>query len=186
VQTLMTSHFVGIALNGWQFERFEKAWCRWLHANAAIDWTEERLLARVQAILAVNLTSPAPQSALCNCATAILTKYGIEFFAWMQANLTAGHAFEALTTFAPSPVTLCAGMSFKPGTASAVGKLLGERYGAYQEVSYRLWVVVNLLSKLRNVYPGATLHDCDDGSDLNPVRLNSTALGNYPLRSTRT
>ena len=40
-------HFVDIALYGWQFERFEKAWCAWLDANAAIDWTEERLLERV-------------------------------------------------------------------------------------------------------------------------------------------
>jgi hypothetical protein len=45
---------------------------------------------------------------------------------------------------------------------------------------------VNLLSRLRNVYPGATLHDCDDGSDHNPVRLDNTALGNYPLRTSVT
>ena len=186
VQAMMTTHFVDIALHGWQFERFENAWCKWLDANAAIDWSDERLLARVEAILAVNLTSPAPSSALCDCAKTILTRYGTEFFAWMQANLTAGHAFEALTPFAPSPVTLCAGMSFKPGTAAAIAQVLGDRYGAYTEVSYRLWVVVQLLSKLRNTYPGATLHDCDDGSDQNPVRLNSTALGNYPLRSTLT
>jgi hypothetical protein len=186
VQEMMTGYFVGIALNGWQFERFEDAWCKWLDANAAIDWTEERLLARVQAVLEANLTSAASQSALCDCARTILTKYGTEFFDWMQANLSAGHAFDALTAFAPSPITLCAGMSFKPGTAAAIAQLLGERYGAYEEVSYRLRVVVNLLSRLRNVYPGATLHDCDDGSDHNPVRLDSTALGNYPLRSTLT
>ena len=42
---------------------------------------------------------------------------------------------------------------------------------------------MNLLGKLSNTYPGATLHDCDDGSDINPVRLDNTALGNYPLRT---
>lgn len=186
VQAMMTKHFVGIALNGWQFERFENAWCKWLDANAAIDWTEERLLARVQAILELNLTLPALNAALCDCAKTILIKYGTEFVTWMQANLSAGNAFEALTPFAPSPVTLCAGMSFTAGTATAIAQLLGERYGVYKEASYRLWVVVNLLSKLRNTYPGATLHDCDDGSDHNPVRLDSTALGNYPLRTTLT
>jgi hypothetical protein len=183
VQAMMIRHFVDIALHGWQFERFEDAWCKWLDANAAIDWTEERLLARVQAILEANLTSPAAGSALCECARAILTSYGTGFFTWMQTNLSAGHAFEELTPFVPPAVTLCTGMSFKPGTDAEIEQFLGERYDAYKEVSYRLWVVVNLLSNLRNTYPGATLHDCDDGSDHNPVRLNSTALGNYPLRS---
>jgi hypothetical protein len=77
-------------------------------------------------------------------------------------------------------------MNFKAGTADVIAALLGERYDAYKEVSYWLWVVVNLLSQLRNAYPGATLHDCDDGSDHNPVRLDNTALGNYPLRTTLT
>ena len=74
-------------------------------------------------------------------------------------------------------------MGFRPGTADALAQVLGDRYGAYKEVSYRLWVVVNLLSNLRSTYPGATLHDCDDGSDHNPVRLDNTALGNYPIRA---
>jgi len=64
--------------------------------------------------------------------------------------------------------------------------LLGERYASYKEVSYRLWVVVSLLANLRSTWPGATLHDCDDGSDHNPVRLDNTALGNYPLRTSVT
>ena len=186
---MMTKHFVEIALYGWQFERFEDAWCKWLDANAAIDWTEERLLERVQAILETQ-SADAPavrRSAICECASAILTRYGMAFYDWMEGNLKAGHRVRAISP--PSilpPITLCAGMSFKPGTADAIAALLGERYDAYKEVSYRLWVVVNLLSKLRNTYPGATLHDCDDGSDHNPVRLDNTALGNYPLRTTLT
>ena len=77
-------------------------------------------------------------------------------------------------------------MSFKPGTAAAIAALLKDRYDAYRHVSYRLWIVVNLLAKLSNTYPGATLHDCDEGSDINPVRLDNTALGNYPLRTSQT
>ncbi len=187
VQALMTSHFVDIALHGWQFERFENAWCEWLDANAEIDWTEERLLARIEAILEANLlTASVQHSALCDCAEAMLTQYGSAFFDWMQQNLVAGSAFEDLTVFVPPVITLCAGMSFKPGTDVAIAQLLGERYDAYKQVSYRLWVVVSLLANLRSTYPGATLHDCDDGSDHNPVRLDNTALGNYPLRTTLT
>jgi hypothetical protein len=185
VQALMIAHFVDIALHGWQFERFERAWCKWLNANQAIDWTEERLLGRVQAILAANLVTPAvPESAICECAKTILTEYGMKFHQWMGANIKAGIALDTFPAFVPSAVVLCPG--FKAGTADAIAALLSERYGSYKAVSYWLWVAVNLLSKLRNTYPGATLHDCDDGSDHNPVRLDNTALGNYPLHTTLT
>jgi hypothetical protein len=37
--------------------------------------------------------------------------------------------------------------------------------------------LVHVLADLRNTYPRATLHDCDAGSDVNPVRLGHSALG---------
>jgi len=185
VQDTMTAHFVDIALNGWQFERFEWAWCQWLDANAAIDWTEERLVERVEAILAANVTTAGVKTAdLCQCARRIVTDCGTKFYAWMTANIAQGTAPDALAAFVAGPVTLCEGMNFKAGTADTILALLNERYGAYTPVSYWLWAVVSLLGNLRNTYPGATLHDCDDGGDVNPVRLDSTALGNYPLRTT--
>jgi hypothetical protein len=187
VRDLMTTYFVGIALNGWQFERFEWAWCKWLDANAAIDWTEERLVERVETILQANLLTPSvPKAALCQCARKIVTDFGMDFHVWMTGNLAAGATFETLSVFKPQPITLCAGMSFQANTAQDITALLNERYGAYREASYWLWVVVTLLSGLRNTYPGATLHDCDDGSDQNPVRLNNTALGNYPRHTPAT
>ena len=45
VQATLVNYFHYIALYGWQFERFEDAWCQWLDSNAAFDWTEERLQA---------------------------------------------------------------------------------------------------------------------------------------------
>lgn len=193
IQTKMVEYFHHVAHYGWQFERFAQAWCKWLEANAAFDWTEERLQERIEAILRDNLeTVPdvgvSLQEALCQCAASILTQYGMAFYQWMEANFKAGNAFEDFNSFEPDPVTLthCRGVTFKQPdtTADAIENLLNERYEAYKEVSYRLWVVVHLLADLRNTYPGATLHDCDDGSDLNPVRLGRTALGNYPLRQT--
>jgi hypothetical protein len=180
----MVAYFHHIALYGWQFERFEEAWRQWLDANADFDWMEERLQERVEAILSGGLVNgPLQNSALCKCAADIVTKYGMSFSDWMCANFKAGNAFKDFTAFKPDAVTLCGGFTFKPGVAAAIDTLLKDRYETYKEVSYRLWVVVDLLSKLRNTYPGATLHDCDDGSDQNPVRLGQTALGNYPLRS---
>ncbi|GAB3573322.1 hypothetical protein [Hymenobacter daeguensis] len=182
----MVKHFQFIALYGWQFERFEDAWRGWLTANAALDWPAERLSERVEAILRSNLLAAPPTTnvddELCRRATAILTQFGLNFYDWLEANLTAGRTLQNLTAFAPQPVVLAPGLSFRPGTAAALETLLKARYATYVEVSYRLRMVVSLLGKLRNTYPGATLHDCDDGSDQNPVRLGSTALGNYPLR----
>lgn len=188
IHAIMIEYFHHVAQYGWQFERFEDAWSQWLEVNAGFDWTEERLPERVQAILESNLVSgpdaEEPQgNELCKCAAAILTNYGRDFYRWMDANFKTGHALENFTAFSPDPVELCADFPFEPGTAAIIEDLLKDRYEAYKEVSYRLWVVVTLLAKLRNAYPGATLHDCDEGSDRNPVRLGYTALGNYPPKS---
>lgn len=37
--------------------------------------------------------------------------------------------------------------------------------------------LILLLQELKTVYPSATLHDCEEGSEENPVRLDSTNLG---------
>jgi hypothetical protein len=185
VRSLMAAHFATIASQGWQFERFEWAWQTWLDANAAIDWTEERLVERVEAMLAAGVQgATATPAALCDCARRIVTDYGTAFHAWMGDNFAAGHAFEDLSPFAEPAVALCTGMSFAPGARERIAALLKDRYGAYARPSYWLWIVTTLLAGLRNTYPGATLHDCDEGSDFNPVRLDSTALGNYPRRTT--
>jgi hypothetical protein len=185
VRAIMRDYFVDIGLYGWQFERFEWAWCQWLDANAAIDWTEERLVERVEAILTANLNTPSVTPAqLCDWARGIVTDYGTDFYAWMQGNVAAGNSVEKLTPFPVPAVALEQSMSFTAGTNEKIAALLHDRYASYARPSYWLWAVVTLLANLHNTYPGATLHDCDDGSDRNPVRLGSTALGNYPNRST--
>ncbi|GAB1402884.1 hypothetical protein MASR1M74_00620 [Lentimicrobium sp.] len=182
IRAEMVIHFVETAITGWQFERFEKAWCIWLSENSAIDWTKEKLSERVEAILKVRRIQQTSTSDLCNCARDILTNTGIAFYDWMQLQFASGVAMVDLPEFQAPAVNLCSGSTFESGTAKTIRKFLTERYNAYKKASYSLQVVVNLLSKLRNVYPGANLHDCDDGSDQNPVRLGSTLLGNYPIK----
>ena len=99
----------------------------------------------------------------------------------MQDNVRQGKPgpFE---TFSPS-LGACAELALPPGAITAVKEMLDERYKKYAEVSYRLWILLQRLAALRSVYPGATLHDCEDGNDETPVRLDSTALGNYKLRT---
>ncbi|RQS65776.1 hypothetical protein DID96_25455 [Burkholderia sp. Bp8963] len=185
VRALVSAHFVDIVRHGWQFERFEWAWCEWLAANAAIDWTDERLVERVETILAANVqTASVTAAQLCACARTIVTNYGEHFHAWLQSKVVAGTRVEDLGERPVHVVSLCPGMTFAADTQQKVAALLKERYDAYVKPSYWLRVVVTLLAGLRNTYPGATLHDCDQTSDLNPVRLDSTAIGNYPRRTT--
>jgi len=67
IQAMMVQHFQQVAINGWQFERFEDAWYTWCGANAKIDWAEERLQERVEAILSSNLINgpAASEEGLC-------------------------------------------------------------------------------------------------------------------------
>jgi hypothetical protein len=184
IMKTMVLYFKDIVLNGWQFERFEDAWCQWLKENAAFDWTEERLNEHVEAMLKANLKTNALSTKydFCACATQIVNDYGIAFNKWMNHNFEAGREYNDFSNFSAPAVSLCSEIPYQSGTAEKIGGFLLEKYRSYRKVSYHLWKVVHLLSNLKNTYPGATLHDCDDGSDQNPVRLGSTALGNYPVK----
>ena len=174
IQEKMLSHFHQIVLHGWQFERFEHAWFRWLDLNTTIDWSEERLHEQVMALLRTTLNAGTDEIAFCRCVTEILGKYGEQFYDWMKGNVNSGVL--PANNFKPDPGSFsCDG----PGADVGLPEFLNVSYERYREVSYRLWIVVNQLSTLRNIYPVATLHDCDDGSDQNPVRLNNTALGDF-------
>jgi hypothetical protein len=177
LQAMLLEHFVEIAQHGYQFERFEDAWCAWADAEAVMDWTQELLLETVTELLREAATSPAGDQVLCHCAATILAAFGSAFREWMDTNIAVGRPLGGFADFAPPTPQLCPGIEFRPGVAEAIGQLLKERYATYTVVSYRLTILVGRLDGLRNTYPRATLHDCDAGSDFNPVRLGQTALG---------
>lgn len=196
VWAIARDYFVGIAYYGFQFEKFEAAWCAWLTANAAFDWTELRLEARVEALLAAGLDPAAaapPKGALCHCAAKILGDYAVLFHTWMDSHLATGEPWTAFGEVPLPVIAACPDVPISNATRQKIKELLVGRkeneiagedplpglYPGWVEVSYRLWIVLDLLAKLRNTYPTATLHDCDDGSDANPVRLNLTALGSF-------
>lgn len=178
LQAVLVEQFVEIARRGYQFERFEDAWCAWADAEVALNWTEEHLQDTVLEILTDGVLTPdVDHETLCTCAATILAAFGTQFREWMDANIAAGTTLDEFTPFAPPDPVLCAGLTFEPGAAKTIRQLLKQRYATYTEVSYRLDVLVHVLAELRNTYPRATLHDCDEGSDFNPVRLGQTALG---------
>jgi hypothetical protein len=184
ILAMMVEYFQQVVLYGWQFERFEAAWCAWLETNAQFDWTEERLQERVQAILSNGLVAITGlkrfrSDPVCACAVALLNSYGTQFYQWIGQMYAAGTfaVGTPLPTFSIDLSASCPALEFDSDTVANLRTFLEDRYSAYTEVSYRLWVVLNQLSQLRNTYPPATLYDCDQGNDKNPVRLGSTALG---------
>jgi hypothetical protein len=180
LQSVAIERFQEIVLRGRQFERFEDAWCSWLRADASIDWTEERLLETVTAVLKDQLAAKpvddAAEARLCRVAADILAAFGADFAEWRDNCVDAGTPPD-FTVFHPSPIAVPDDLALEPGGAAAVHGLLMERYSAYSEVSYRLRILVDVLGDLRNTYPSGTLHDCDEGDDRNPIRLSQTALG---------
>jgi len=161
-----------------QYEKLESAWSAWITADAAIDWTEEKLLDAVVELLTAGATAPGVTRAdVCACAKRILTEHGIAFRDWMDQGLRSGLELKDFGPFGPPTPTPCASLGADHTVGPAIGDLLGSRYAVYHEVCYRLSLLNDALSALRSTYPQATLHDCDDGSDFNPVRLDHTALG---------
>lgn len=159
------------------FDRFEAAWLAWSAEDALVDWTTERLPEAVAEILTAGLATPDTAEAVGNCAAAMLTTLGRAFGAWLDDLVAAGESPDQAGPIVwPDTLPDC-GLSFQPGVVDAVLAFASDRYSGYVAVSYRLRLLVRELAGLRNTYPHATLHDCDAGSDANPVRLGHTALG---------
>jgi hypothetical protein len=178
LRSILLAHFTDIALHGYQFSRLEDAWLDWLEADSRMDWSDERLVERLEALLAGRRADKDDSGeGLCACAERLLKTQGEAFSLWMGENLERGRPLEEFSSFVPPAVELCEGITFRHGTERAVAEFLAARYGRYVEVSYRLARLVRLLEKLSNTYPPATLHDCEDGGDVNPVRLDQSALG---------
>ena len=165
------------------FDRVNDAWHQWLKENATIDWPKQRLPDHVAAILKSHLDPDQELSELKigECALKMLNQYGAAFHKWMSINIDAGHELVDFTTFYSPVLKPTPGISFKTNPAPDIRSFLSQRYKTYRKVSFLLWKLVHLLSKLKNIYPVATLHDFDEGNDENPVRLGSTALGNFPV-----
>jgi hypothetical protein len=183
----LLDYFTNIAIHGWQFERFEAAWNQWLEENAKIDWTEVHLH---EQILAIFKQSKPDEKDLSTYTKKIIEVYADEFYYWMQKEILNGITLEKFDISKLLSNENIKGLP-KDVTDLLIGKTIdgvfvSGLYAKWIEVSYRLQIVVDLLSQLRNTYPTATLHDFDEGNDENPVRLGSTALGVYPLRSSAT
>ncbi|MCP9234653.1 hypothetical protein [Lewinella sp. JB7] len=171
-----------------QLSRFEAEWCPWLTANAAFAWTElnDELTAAVLDWLPISATTERAR---------LLLGYFGEVYRSHVAQLVATDADTgtAATTlmddvwpeFSASldqigsrdPALLNAWGLPDAARLAELRDLLEPFYTDWLDVSARLHRLLLVFQSLRSAYPTATLHDCDDGDDENPVRLDQTTLG---------
>lgn len=193
-------HFTDLVVAGRQFDRLEAAWCAWLAANVPFEWQAENelLRGRVEALLLQHLGERTTTANACACAGWLLGYFGNQFRDWIGRlvdNNDDPADLEVLLPRLASEVWIafredlrlifrydpnfCQLQALTEGSRfwTELLDLLQTSYADWIEVSYRLHVLIRVFSDLQSVYPTATLHDCDDGSDDNPVRLNNTILG---------
>ncbi len=186
-----------------QFSLFEDAWCAWLTVNAPFEWQQAtNLLHRQVEVLLSKFAppvkgKPAKPADHCTCSELLLGYFGNRFREWVEEMVDA--AVDPLDAVVITQIETVVWKKFLEDIAlirqydpafcktsglpdqltfwTALRDLLLPKYAQWLEVSYRLQVLIRIYTRLSSVYPAATLHDCDDGSDDNPVRLNNTILG---------
>lgn len=188
VATTVVDYFTELGIRGWQFDRLENTWQEWLFANARLTLTGDTVFQQIYAHLENALVNPLmtaeQKNALNLLAHKIIQGYGQNFSVWISTQITQGKQLAQVNfaSFVPNAIDLSGSLTFKPNTSLAVKQQLNGLYQTAVEASYQLQLLLTLMTQLYNIYPSARLHDCDDGSDINPVRLGATTLGSQTLR----
>ncbi|PSR12308.1 MAG: hypothetical protein DA408_06840 [Bacteroidetes bacterium] len=198
IATALLDHFVDLAVQAYQFDRFEAAWCAWLEANSPFLWQSlnEQLQRQTELWLQSALGMADPTT--CTCARLLLAYFGDRYRQWIdqlvdaEADLgdldslrtelatTVLDAFwDDLQLAAANDPQFCPVWQIPKEDSRWVElqTIWLALYGEWITVAHRHNVLLRVFNDLRSIYPTATLHDCDDGSDDNPVRLDNTILG---------
>src|SRR5680860_496807 len=196
----LLNHFVDLAVTALQFDRFEQAWCLWLEANDPFDWyvLNQQLQRQTELWLQDGLATPEGGNT-CACAKLLTAYFGDRYRQWIdhlveeEIDLEDTVAVQAqlrtmvwdlflvdLEIVRENDPEFCLGIDLAENDErwEALRIIWFGFYTEWIEVSYRLNILLRIFTHLKSIYPTATLHDCDDGSDDNPVRLDNTILGN--------
>lgn len=190
---------------GENLSEFTDVWCQWLEANAPFDWTtlNDELESAILYWMEEN-DSPGTSPASRSDAKLLLGYFGdrvrekMAVFANNNIDPPANLAdklidqawplapapgsfehfpFDLQQIAANDPALWAAWRSPDAARLLTLRSILIRLYTPWLTVSFRLHQLLTLFAQMTNVYPTATLHDCDDGDDDNPVRLNQTSLG---------
>jgi hypothetical protein len=185
---MLTDHFTRITeADRWLlYDRFKKAWDGWLEANAKFRWDNEQVLRKVELALSALGISRSNVLTRQRRTSQLAERFGAIFSEEMRKNALEDKIFNTQEE-QKKEVLRIFNLAFTENKIRDFGIILKDEnelakkfsniYTRYIDVTIKLWKVVLSLSKLQSIYPPATLHDCDDSNDDNPVRLGNTMLG---------
>ena len=182
---LMTTHFTAVVkADQWYiYDRFDKAWNAWLEKIPASTFRNgccgdfRRIIEPAMAGMIGSWLDPAESARLAVEEFGSLFSDRMKLFAHngvtiVDTDKTVEDIFDIAVKEKPFSTS-----SLSVKEKNILKKLFVSLYGPHVQETLKLWEVVTMLAKLRSIYPPATLHDCQDGNDRNPVRLGSTMLG---------
>lgn len=185
---MLTDHFTRIIeADRWLlYDRFKKAWDSWLEANAKFRWDNEQVPRKIELALSDLGISRHNVLTRKRRASQLTERFGTIFSEEMRTNALEDKIFNTQKE-QQKEVLRIFNLAFTGNKIKDFGIILKDEnelakkfsniYSRYIDITIKLWKVVLSLSKLQSIYPPATLHDCDDSNDDNPVRLGSTMLG---------
>ncbi|MBN1929436.1 MAG: hypothetical protein JW764_07840 [Chlorobiaceae bacterium] len=181
----LADHFIDMVTEDrWRLhDRFTSAWNAWLALLAEEQKMPERssnFIETVQSAMTGMIGSwldPAQTARLAVGQFAELFSEALEQPGAGSESLEhpeafTGAVFDTATTHPPLNSS-----SLSAAERQRLKELFIDFYAPRIEKSLLLRKVVSMLARLRSIYPSATLHDCKEGNDVNPVRLDSTMLG---------
>jgi hypothetical protein len=185
---MLADHFTRITeTDRWlHYDCFKKAWDSWLEANAKFRWDKEQVPRKIELALSALDISRHNILPVKRHASQLAERFGTIFSEEMRTNTLEDKIFTTREE-QQNEVLRIFKLAFAGNKIRNFGIILKDEielaqkfsdiYSVYIDVTIKLWKVVLSLGKLHSIYPPATLHDCDDSNDDNPVRLGSTMLG---------
>lgn len=154
------------------FTRLELAWCAWLSANAKLS-AKDNYLENTLADALLKVNPDKKQKDICSCAQSLMEQYGEAIRLWVIAQLSTGLQKAAFDSMINTMVPACNGI-----VTTSVNAVFTTFYDPDKiQLLQTHATLIQVMSELKSIYPPATLHDCEDGNDVNPVRLGATAIG---------
>ncbi len=188
IEKFMVAHFASITMNGFQYDKFYTTYEKWVDANRIMDWSAHRMQEKLKALIYKLKLGCTPSAGYEDCECEVLQHFGQTYYLFQQTKLSDGTLTSLLPDEIKSELSEIFDLAFPTGinclalnqshpSLAVIKSFFQEQYLHVYTVQLQLHQVLHLFSKLTSVYPPATLHDCDDGSDINPVRLGSANLG---------
>ncbi|UWX56717.1 hypothetical protein NY406_05490 [Chlorobaculum sp. MV4-Y] len=185
IYDMMSEHFAGVVEDDrWYiYDRFEAAWNAWLAALPKAKQSEgcpAGFVSRVQEAMTGMIGSWLDPE---ETARQAVEQFAELFAQEMRERAEAGDSvadpesvvaelFDDALAYAPFNSS-----SLSDTERDELKALFVELYAPRVHDSLLLQEAVTMHAKLTSIYPPATLHDCVDGNEVNPVRLDSSMLG---------